>query len=114
MVVARINDKVASAVEGNKDLVAAFTKELTTIVSQATINGLKKETDYWVLRRFYNASGEVEGNFYTALILYSVPRSILDDVIKEAIKQANLKTLPKTPEEEDVRSTVIKAFNSGI
>lgn len=110
----RVSDKVASAAEGNKDQVASFTKELVRIVSEATINGLKKESDYWVLQRYYSAEGDIEGDFYSAVILYSVPKNILDGIIKEAIKQANSKDPVKTPEEKDVRDTVIKAFDAGM
>jgi len=110
----RVQDRAVSASEGNKDQVASFTKELVSIVSQATINGLKKESDYWVLQRYYNADGDAEGDFYSALILYSVPKSILDGIIKEAIKQANMKEPTKTSEEKDVRETVMKAFDAGM
>lgn len=114
LIAQRVEDRAVSAAEGNKDQVAAFTKELVKIVSQATINGLKKESDYWVLQRYYNSDEEVEGEFYSALILYSVPKSTLDGIVKEAIKQANIKEPTKTLEEKDVRDTVIKAFDQGM
>lgn len=110
----RVQDKAVSAAEGNKDQIASFTKELVKIVSQATINGLKKESDYWVLQRHYNADGDPEGDFYLALVLYSIPKGTLDGIVKEAIKQANAKEPATTPEEKDVRDTVMKAFDAGM
>lgn len=110
----RVNDKAVSAAEGNKDKVAAFTKELVSIVSQSTINGLKRESDYWVLQRWYNADGEAEGDYYSSLILYSIPKAILDGIVKEAIKMANGKVPPATPEEKDAQETVMKAFDAGL
>lgn len=110
----RVNDKAVSAAEGNKDKVGAFTKELVSIVSQSTINGLKKESDYWVLQRYYDADGEAEGDYYSSLILYTIPKQILDGIVKEAIKQANAKVSPATPEEKDAQETVMKAFDAGL
>lgn len=110
----RVQDRAVSAAEGNKDKTVGFTKELVKIVSEATINGLKKESDYWLLRRWFTPEGDVEGDFYSACILYSIPKNILDGIVKEAIKQANMKEPTKTPEEKDVRETVMKAFDAGM
>lgn len=110
----RVEDKAAAAAAGNKDKIGGYTKELVKIVSEATINGLKKESDYWIQQRFYTAEGEVEGDFYSAYILYTVPKQILDDIIKDAIMKAQGKVPPVTPEEKDAQEEVRKAFEAGF
>ena len=91
-----------------------YTKELVKLVSEANMSGLKKESDYWTLRRFFDAEGEVEGDFYTLVMIYSVPRRTLDGIIKDAIAKANDKEKPKSQEEIDLRDMVNKAMTENF
>lgn len=106
----RIKDKAVSAAAGNADSIDGYTKELVKIVSEANMSGLKKETDYWTYRRYFKADGDVEGDFYATFMLYSVPRKVLDGIIKDAIAKANEKEKPKSQEEIDLRNMVNKAM----
>ena len=106
----RINDKAVSAASGNSSSLDSYTKELVKLVSEANMNGLKKESDYWTCRRFYKPDGDVEGDFYSVFILYSIPRKTLDGIIKDAIAKANNKDKPKSQEEIDLRNMVNKAM----
>jgi len=106
----RIKDKAVSAAAGNADAIDGYTKELVKIVSEANMSGLKKETDYWTCRRYFKADGDVEGDFYATFMLYSVPRKVLDGIIKDAIAKANEKEKPKSQEEIDLRNMVNKAM----
>ncbi|MGP1437688.1 MAG: hypothetical protein ACTTKH_01285 [Treponema sp.] len=106
----RIIDKAASAVGGNSSSIDSYTKELVKLVSEANISGLKKESDYWTLKRFFKADGDVEGDFYSTFMLYSVPKKVLDGIIKEAINKANEADKPKSQEEIDLRNMVNKAM----
>lgn len=110
----RIRDKAASAVGGNSSSVDAYTKELVKLVSEASMNGLKKEGDYWTCRRFFNSEGDVEGDFYSTFMLYSIPRKTLDEIIKEAIAKANEKEKTKSQEEIDLRNMVNKAMTENF
>ena len=110
----RVQDKAVAAANGSKNVSGAWTQEVTKTLSEATINGLKKESDYWVLRRFYDAKGEVEGDFYTALILYSVPKAVLDEIVKDAVKKANSNVPPKTQEDQKAYDLVQQAFENGF
>ena len=109
-----VHNKAVAAANGNKNVMGAWTQEVTKSLSEATINGLKKESDYWVLERFYDAKGDVKGDFYTALILYSVPKAILDEIVKEAVKKANGNVPPKTPEDQKAYEMVQQAFENGF
>ena len=106
----RINDKAVSAASGNSSSLDSYTKELVKLVSEANMNGLKKESDYWTCRRFYKPDGDVQGDFYSVFILYSIPRKTLDGIIKDAIAKANNKDKPKSQEEIDLRNMVNKAM----
>lgn len=106
----RIKDKAVSAASGNADKLDSYTKELVKIVSEAEMSGLKKESDYWTCRRFFKADGDVEGDFYTVYMIYSVPRKTLEGIIKDAIARANEKEKPKNQEEIDLREMVNKAM----
>ena len=106
----RIKDKAVSAASGNADKLDSYTKELVKMVSEANMSGLKKESDYWTCRRFFDADGDVEGDFYTVVMIYSVPRKTLDGIIKDAIAKANDKDKPKNQEELDLRDMVNKAM----
>ena len=106
----RIRDKAVSAAGGNADKIDAYTKELVKLVSEANMSGLKREGDYWTLRRFFDADGDAEGDFYTLVMIYSVPRKTLDGIIKDAIAKANDKEKPKSQEEIDLRDMVNKAM----
>ena len=110
----RVSDKAASAVAGNKNALGGYTKELVKIVSEATVTGFKKESDYWVQRRYYTPEGEVEGDFYTVLALYSIPKAILDEILREALKAASGRVPPKTPEEQEAYDEVQRAFEEGF
>lgn len=110
----RIRDKAVSAAAGNANKIDEYTKELVKLVSEANMSGLKKESDYWTLRRFFDAEGEVEGDFYTLVMIYSVPRRTLDGIIKDAIAKANDKEKPKSQEEIDLRDMVNKAMTENF
>lgn len=103
----RIKDKAASAAAGNKDKAESYTQQLVQIVSQAELHGYKKESEYWVQRRHYTAKGDIEGDFYTIVSLYSIPRNILDKIIADAMNGIEK---PKTEDEIKVRSLVDKAL----
>ena len=110
----RVSDKAATAVAGNKNVMGGYTKELVKIVSEATINGFKKEGDYWTLRRFYTPEGDVEGDFYSVMALYSVPKATLDQIVRDAMKTANGRVPPKSPEEQEAYDEVQRAFEEGF
>ncbi|EFW37570.1 hypothetical protein [Treponema phagedenis] len=110
MISQRIRDTGAAAAVGNKDLLDSYIEEVVHTVSEAEINGIKRESDYWVQRRFFDAEGEPEGDFYTVLALYSVPRKTLDKLIENAINGIK----PKTEEQIRTRDLVKQSMEKGL
>ena len=107
MITQRIKDVSAAAAAGDKDMIETYLEEVVRSVSQAELHGLKKESDYWIQQRYFTADGEVEGDFYTVLVLYSIPRKTLDKIIADAINGIEK---PKTEEEVRARDLVNKAL----
>ena len=103
----RIKDVSAAAAVGDKNTLGTYMEEVVRSVSQAELHGLKKESDYWVQQRYFTADGDVEGDFYSVLILYSIPRKTLDRLIADAINGVEK---PKTEEEMRARDLVNKAL----
>lgn len=103
----RVRDASAAAAAGNKDALEGYMEQVVTSISEATINGLKKEGEYWVQRRHFTADGDVEGDFYTVSILYSIPRKVIEQLIQNAIDGIEK---PKTEEAVKARDLVNKAM----
>ena len=55
-------------------------------MAKGNIAGLVREDDYWVLNRYYDANGKVEGDYYTVYVLYSIPQNLWEKNLKQAIK----------------------------
>lgn len=111
MVTQRIKDVGAAAAVGNPEAVERYLEEVSRTVSATELHGFKKEDDYWVQQRYFTADGEVEGDFYTVQLLYSIPRKTLDKLIKDAL---NGTTKPKTEEEIRARDLVRKALREDL
>ena len=107
MITQRIKDVSAAAAAGDKDMIETYMEEVVRSVAKAELHGLKKESDYWIQQRYFTADGEVEGDFYTVLVLYSIPRKTLDKIIADAISGIEK---PKTEEEVRARDLVNKAL----
>ncbi|MGP1576754.1 MAG: hypothetical protein ACTTH7_04570 [Treponema sp.] len=103
----RVRDAAAAAAVGNKEQLEGYMEQVVTSLSEATINGLKKESEYWMLRRYFKADGDIEGDFYTISILYSIPRNIIEELIQRAIDGV---AKPKTDEEVKARNLVNQAM----
>ena len=107
MITQRIKDVSAAAAVGDKNALGTYMEEIVRSVSEAELHGLKKEADYWTQQRYFTADGEVEGDFYTVQVLYSIPRRTLDKLIADAINGVEK---PKTEEEVRARNLVNKAL----
>ena len=107
----RIKDNSAAAAAGDKDSVQGYMEQIVQSFSKTELHGFKKESDYWIQQRYFNTDGEVEGDFYTVAILYSIPRKTLDKLITDAINGVEK---PKTEEELKVRDLVNKALTESF
>lgn len=107
----RIKDNSAAAAAGNKDSVKNYMEQIVQNFSKAQLSGFKKESDYWIQQRYFTPEGKVEGDFYTVVTLYSMPKAILDKLIADSISGVEQ---PKTEEERQVRNLVNKSLTENF
>lgn len=85
-----ISTRVKSLFEGtaensDDEYVTEFTNEVNSYID-AEVVGAKNEAEWWVQHRRYNPDDkDIYEDTYTAYVLYTVPREILDDQLKEAV-----------------------------
>ena len=48
------------------------------------------------------------------MALYSVPKATLDQIVRDAMKAANGRVPPKSPEEQEAYDEVQRAFEEGF
>ncbi|GHV53281.1 hypothetical protein AGMMS49579_11760 [Spirochaetia bacterium] len=87
---AQIQTRVASVFKANESKVPdsadsqrKYSNAINTLVS-ATYTGARKESDWWVHQRI-TEKGQPDETRYTAYVLYSIDRKILDQQIADSI-----------------------------
>ncbi|WP_028972539.1 hypothetical protein [Spirochaeta cellobiosiphila] len=85
MIDTRVRAKFSGAAVGDLDDIEAYMEKVVTSLSEASISGLKKEGDYWVLRRYFTPEGDVDEDAYTYVYLYSIQKDLLDEQIQDAM-----------------------------
>lgn len=109
----RVESKAAAVAAGDKDLITGYLEDIVKTITDTKLSGFKRVTDYWVQYRYFNEKGEPTGDDYTYLVLYSIQKSTLDRLIRDAINNAD-EVKPKTEEEVRVRDLVKDALKEGI
>jgi hypothetical protein len=86
---AQISTRVASTfkanenkVPDNEDSKRKFSNAINTLVA-ASFSGARKESDWWVHQRV--TDGKKKTDRYSAMVLYSIDKKILDDQIKAQV-----------------------------
>jgi hypothetical protein len=89
---AQISTRVASVFKANEsklpdsaDSTRKYSNAINTLVS-STYSGARKESDWWIKQRI-SESGKPDEIRYTAYVLYSIDRKLLDDQIATGIKK---------------------------
>ena len=80
------------------------TVETVKTVSKAGVGGFRKESEYWILQRYFTPDGEVEGDFYDVYMLFTIPKKQLDKIIEDAFAK-----VPATSQADiDARALVME------
>lgn len=109
----RVESKAAAAAAGDKDRIDGYLEDIVKTITDTELSGFKKESDYWVQMRYFDAEGKPETDDFTYIALYSISKKTLDRLISDAISRAD-KVKPKTEEERTVRERVKEALKEGI
>ena len=109
----RVEVKFAGAVAGDIDLVESYLEQVVQRVSETEFSGYRPVSDYWLQLRYYSADGSVEEDAYTYIVLYTIPKAILDGLIQQSLEGADAEQ-PASEEERSARALVREAFEEGL
>jgi hypothetical protein len=113
MVSTRVQDKFAGAAAGDKDKLETYIEEVVKSVSEAQYSGARKAAEYWWQVQKTAADKSVTETFEYYL-LYTVPKTQIDQAIKRSIDGAASAVKPKTEDEQTARDRVKKSFDNGL
>lgn len=100
MVTVRIKSKAVGHGIDSKDVTGQAVVRAAETISKAKITGLRKRGEFWVKKRFFNSKGETEKEIFEAKVLYTVPRDVIDELIKNELKKALGQVAPSMSEED--------------
>jgi len=106
----RVQVKFAGAAAGDMNKLEGYMEQVVKSLSDATISGYKQVDSYWVQMRYYKPDGNVDEDAYTYLALYTIPKAVLDELVRKALDEAAVANKPKSPDEETARKRVKEAF----
>jgi hypothetical protein len=115
MVSRRVQDRFAGAAAGSPD--DAYGRYFENVVkssSDATYTGARKETDFWLQKRFFNPDGKtVSREVYEYYVLVSINKATLERQINDVLNGVNADT-PPTREQATAYDRVKEAFYEGF
>lgn len=110
---ARISTRVGSTAEANvsttnNDEYSNFLNNVMTVTRDATYTGFVKTSDYWIKWRTYDPDDETKSkDEYTAYVLYTVGKTILNEQIANQFRQ--IQNNANTKEEREMWTGLIQA-----
>jgi hypothetical protein len=111
----RVQSRFAGAGAGSPD--DEYGRYFETVVknsSDATYSGARKETDFWLLKRYFKADGKtVDREVYDFYVLISIDKDILERQITDILNGTNTDT-PPTKEQAVAIDRVKQAFYEGF
>jgi len=110
MVATRVKSKFVGALAGDANMVETYMEKVVKTVSQAEFSGMRVVEDFWVKKRYFTNTGEVEKEEYRYLFLITVPRQSINDAINRALDGNK----PETKEEITAVDRVKEAWGEGI
>ncbi len=111
----RVKDTFAGAQVGDKDKIETYMERVVKSVAEARFSGFRKESDWWVLIRWYKPDGKktFDKDEYRVMQLYTIDKSILMEQLQK-ILSGESNNEPKTPEKERAIQAVQNAFGEGF
>ncbi|MDR1430476.1 MAG: hypothetical protein LBI85_09335 [Spirochaetaceae bacterium] len=115
MVSRRVQDRFAGAAAGSPDdTYGRYFENVVKSSSDATYTGARKETDFWLRKRFFNPDGKtVREELYEYYVLVSIDRATLERQINDVLNGVNADT-PPTREQATAYDRVREAFYEGF
>lgn len=115
MVSSRVQSRFAGAVAGSPD--DAYGRYFENVVknsSDATYHGARKETDFWLLKRYFQSDGKtVDREVYDFYVLVSIDKEILERQIDDILNGIE-PDRPPTREQSSAIERVKEAFYQGF
>lgn len=106
----RVQSRFSGASVGDLDAVETYMEQVTKSLSEAQFSGLRKVDSFWMQRRYFTPEGEVDEDAYTVMLLYTIDKEVLDELVKSAIEG----TPPKTEESQRAQDLVRGSLSEGL
>ncbi len=111
----RVQAKFAGAAAGSPDdEYGRYFENVVKNVADATISGARKETDFWVFKRYYKADGKtVDREVYDYYVLNTIDKESLKKQL-DAVLNGTQPDKPQTKEQKAAVDRVKEAFYEGF
>jgi hypothetical protein len=115
MISTRVQEKFAGAAAGSPDdAFGRYFENVVKTVSESQFSGARKENDFWLLKRYYQAdSKKVDREAYEYYVLVTIDRETLERQISGVLESAE-QDPAQTPEQQTAISRVKEAFYEGF
>ncbi len=115
LVSTRVQAKFAGAMAGSPDEeVGRYFENVVKNVADATITGARKETDFWVFKRYYKTDGKaVDREVYDYYVLNTIDKEMLKKQLDMVINGTKPEK-PLTKEQSTAVDRVKEAFYEGF
>jgi hypothetical protein len=115
MVSTRVQARFAGAAAGSPD--DAYGRYFENVVkssSDASYTGARKETDFWLQKRYFNTDGKsVSREVFEFYVLVSIDKTLLERQISDILNGVKVDT-PPTREQATAIDRVKEAFYEGF
>jgi hypothetical protein len=115
MVSTRVQEKFAGAAAGSPDdAFGRYFENVVKTVSESQFSGARKENDFWLLKRYYQAdSKKVDREAYEYYVLVTIDRETLERQISGVLESAE-QDPAQTSEQQTAIQRVKEAFYEGF
>ena len=110
----RMKQKAAATATDNLDAVGQAVIRAAETMANVSVSGIRQEAEFWTQDRYFNEDGDVSEESFTYYALYTIPKSVMDKIIKTQIKNALEGVSPKSQEEKDAMERAVNIFENGL
>jgi hypothetical protein len=110
MIYTRVKSKFVGALAGDTNMVETYMEQVVKNVSEAEYSGLRVDDEFWIKKRYFDQSGNIEKEEYRYLFLMTVPKKSINDAIQRAMEG----TPPETKEEKAAVDRVKESWGDGL